>query len=129
MRIILSAAGAVAIAMLAGGCADRWGAQIERAHAAAAAEFDSIAELGVKVGCHGPPDALLRRCQESDDMCRAIFYACPDVRNLLAVVQRVLANEPVYTMDFGRPAAPTLITAPPPATPAPDAELDPAAPP
>lgn len=86
--------GIALVALLAlGGCAGQIRDRIETAHAFAAQEADEMAGLGLDIACHVPTDALLRWC-ESTDICRAIYYACPTVRDLMARMEAAMASSP-----------------------------------
>ena len=75
----------VVAVLLLGGCVAQYVDKAEKLHAIAAHEADIAAAFIVKAACHAPTDALLRWC-ESTDICRAIYYGCPTVRNLMAAM-------------------------------------------
>ena len=105
--IVVIVAGLLLVTAL-GGCVERLRAGLEAAHDVAAGQADAAAELGLEIACHSPSDALLRWCQSSGDICRAINYGCPTVRALVAAIRDAMAPPPTPppVADDAPPAVP-----------------------
>ncbi len=85
------------VVLLLGGCAARIIDGVEKAHAVAAHEADIAADFIRVAACHAPSDALVRWCS-STDICRAIWYGCPDVRALVSAVTQAVASEKTFRL-------------------------------